>query len=80
MDDALRAPAGLPWITMTPLSTAPTFAHNLHSLHHYEKEPLKAKIQDTREETAAIKCQKNRNKYNRYLGDARRSYGLLAFF
>jgi hypothetical protein len=36
VDDALRAPAGLPWITMTTLSTAPTFYHNLHSLHHYE--------------------------------------------
>lgn len=52
MDDALRAPAGLPWITMMPLSTAPTFAHNLHSLHHYEKKSLQTKIQDTREETA----------------------------
>jgi hypothetical protein len=45
MDDALRAPAGWRWITITALSIAPTFAHNLHSRHHYEYKPLKTKIQ-----------------------------------
>jgi hypothetical protein len=61
MDDALRAPAGLPWITMMPLSTAPTFAHNLHSLHHYEKKSLQTKIQGRKPRNAPARSGQRRS-------------------
>ncbi len=68
MDDALRAPAAWRWITITPLSTAPTFAHNLHSRHHYEYKPLKPKIQGRKPRNGPVR-----------LVQQRWLWGLLAF-